>query len=114
MKKERRIPVDEFLQFKPIRQEYEWVEDDQGYVVIKVPKFTTKLGKSFCNLIKKDQIFEANMDEIGSLVWKMSTGKHTVKDILKELEKHHKNETDLDQRLFLFLQQMKSLNYINY
>jgi hypothetical protein len=106
--------VDEFLQYKPIRQAYEWTEDKEGHVSIKVPKFTSNLGKTFCKLIRKNQIFEANMDDIGSVVWKMSTGKHTVKDILRELEKHHKDEKDLDQRLFLFLQQMKSLNYIEF
>lgn len=105
--------AEEFLQFKPLRQPYDFFENEEGLVVIKVPKFTSNLGKSFCKLIRKEQYFEATMDDLGSVVWKMSDGTHTVQDILFELEKHHDGEKDLDQRLFLFLQQMKSLNYID-
>ena len=106
--------VDEFLCFVPVRGNYEWIVNEQGLVQIKIPKFISSLGKSFCKVIKKDDKFTANMDKIGSIVWVNCDGKNTVKDILEILKKEFPKEDEIDQRLFLFLQQMRSLNYLNY
>jgi len=109
-----RLPtVEEFLQYRPKKAEFEWSTNEEGLVEIKVPKFKGNLGKSFCKLIRKGDNFIANMDRIGSIVWKNSDGRNTVKDILEILRKEFPKEENLDQRLFLFLQQMQSLNYIN-
>ena len=113
--KQPRLPTaEEFLQFRPRRLDFEWYETEDGLVKIKVPKFKSNFGKSFCKVIKKDKMFTANMDKIGSLVWKNCDGMKTVKEILELLKKQYPDEEDLDQRLFLFLQQMGSLNYIVY
>jgi hypothetical protein len=106
--------VDEFLRYVPIREKYEWNVNKQGLVSIEIPKFTSTFGESFCKIIKKDNKFTANMDKIGSIVWKNCDGKKTVKDILEILKKEFPKENEIDQRLFLFLQQMKALNYLKY
>ena len=105
--------VEEFLRYKPKRVDFEWSTNDKELVEIKVPKFKSNFGKSFCKIIKKDNIFIANMDKIGSIIWKNSDGKNSVKDILGKIKKEFPDEENIDQRLFLFLQQMQSLNYIN-
>ena len=112
--KKRRLPtIDEFLNFIPKRAELEWSTNEEGLVEIKMEKFGSNIGKSFCKVIKKDNFFTAKMDKYGSLVWKNCDGKKTVKDILKIMEKEFQKEENLDQRLILFLQQMNSLRYIN-
>jgi len=112
-KVKRRPPtVEEMLQFRPQRNDYEWSTNEEGLVEIKVPKFSSNFGKSFCNIIKKGNEFTAHMDKIGTIVWKNSDGKKTVGDILKILQKEFSKEENLEQRLFLFLQQMHSLMYI--
>ncbi len=115
-KKDRpRLPtVDEFLQFKPNRSDFEWHKSEEGLVRIKVPKFKSNFGKSFCKVIKKENMFTANLDKLGSLVWENCDGRNTVKDILKILQKEFSKEENIDQRLFLFISQMKNLNYIDY
>jgi hypothetical protein len=105
--------IDEFLKFIPKRAELEWSTNKEGLVEIKMEKFGSNLGKSFCKVIKKENYFTANMDKYGSLVWKNCNGKKTVKEILKIMEKEFQKEENLDQRLILFLQQMNSLRYIN-
>jgi hypothetical protein len=113
--KNKKIPtIEEFLKFKPKRSDFEWYINEEGLVKIKVPKFKSNIGKSFCRLIKKENIFTANLDNIGSIVWKNCNGKKTVKQILEELKKEFPEEKNIDQRLFLFIQQMKNLNYIDY
>ena len=112
-KKPRLPTIDEFLLFIPKRAELEWSTNKEGFVEIKTPKFKSNIGKSFCKVIKKENYFSANMDKLGSLVWKNCDGKKNVKEILKILEKEFQKEENLDQRLILFLQQMNSLRYIN-
>jgi hypothetical protein len=106
--------LEEFLQFKPKRLDFKWTEDESGLVTISVPKFESKIGKSFCKTVRKDNLFEANMDKLGSIVWKNSDGKKTVKQILKILEKEFPKEKGLDQRLIMYIQQLGNLNYLDY
>ncbi len=111
--KKPNLPTEEeMLKFKPKREEYEWTTKPDGLVEIKIPKFEGNFGKSFCKIIKKDNFFNVNLDKIGSLVWKHSDGKHTVKEILEILKKKYPDEEDIDQRLFLFVQQIGRLGYL--
>lgn len=81
---------------------------------MEVPKFKSNFWKSLCKLIKKEDTFTANLDKLGSLVWENCDGRKTVKDILEKLKKKFSKEENVDQRLFLFLQQMKNMNYIDF
>ena len=112
--KYKKPSVEEFLAFVPRRLDFQWNEDENGFVHIIVPKFESTLGKKFCSLLKKDQKLTADMDALGSEVWKHCDGKNTVADILKILEKTFPDEKNLDQRLFLFIQQMGQLHYLTY
>jgi hypothetical protein len=106
--------LDEFLAYVPKRAEFEWSINQEGLVQIKVPKFKGKFGTSFVKLIKKSDTFSANLDKIGSTVWKNCDGKNTIKDILEIMKAEFSGEDDIDQRLFLFLRQMQSLNYLSF
>ncbi|UCH71659.1 MAG: PqqD family protein [Thermoplasmatales archaeon] len=114
-KKEKRqsLPTaEEFLKRVPKKSNLEWSINSEGFVEIKVPKFTSKFGKSFCKIIRREETFVAKMDKIGTIVWKNCDGKKSVKQILEKLKKEYPNEKEIDQRLFLFIQQMISLNYL--
>ena len=79
---------------------------------VNVPKFTSGFGKKFVKVMKRDNIFTAHLDKLGSSVWKQCDGTVTVKEILEKVTVEFPNEKDIDQRLFLFLQQLYSLCYI--
>jgi hypothetical protein len=79
-----------------------------------VPKFTGKVGKTFCKVLRRDDVFTANLDALGSVIWKQCDGTKTVQQILEVVSKEFPGEKNLDQRLFLFLQQLKALNYLTY
>ena len=104
--------VEEMLNYRPARANFEWSTNAKGLVEIKVPKFQSNLGKSFCKVIRKGNTFTANMDKIGSTVWKNCDGIKSVKDILEIVKKEFPKQENIDQRLFLFLQQMQVLQYI--
>ena len=112
-KHKQTLPTEEeFLQFKPKQMGFKWETTEEGLVQIIVPKFQSKIGVSFCKFIRKDTEFTANFDKIGSFIWMQCTGKNTVKQIFDLLKKHYPKEKNLDQRLFLFLQQMNNLGYL--
>ena len=114
-KQSSRLPTaEEFLQYVPRRLDFEWSTNADGLVQLIVPKFKGNFGKSFLKIVKKDETFTANMDRLGSIVWENCNGFNTVEDILKILKKEFPDEENLDQRLFLFIQQMVSLNYLDY
>jgi hypothetical protein len=115
MKKSNAPPtIDEFLTYKPKRGEFPWSTTSEGLVIITVPKFKGTLGQSFCKVLKRKNTFKANLDKLGSLIWRHCDGAKTVKDILDLLIREFPDRKNIDQRLFLFLQQLKALNYITY
>jgi len=106
--------IENFLYFKPRRLDFEWYINDDGLVRIKVPKFRSKFGKSFCKIIRKEDNFIANLDAIGSSVWKQCDGRKNIKQIFETLKKEFPNEENIEQRLIYFISQMNALDYIDY
>jgi hypothetical protein len=100
--------------YTPKRIEFPWSTSDDGLVTIMVPKFTSNIGKSFCRVLKKENTFEAHLDKLGSAIWKQCDGTNLVKDILAVVTKEFPDEKNIDQRLFLFIQQLRVLNYLSY
>ena len=114
-KNKPRLPTrEEMLSYRPVRADIKWEEDKEGLIYLKVEKFQGNLGKSLCGFVRKDNYFRANLDKIGSAVWKSCDGRKTVGDILKILEKKFPDEENIDNRLFVFLQQLNNLSYIDY
>jgi len=115
-KKKPLIPTEkEFLKYTPRRVDLEWKVNSEGLVEIKIPKFKSNFGKSFCRVIKKEDYFIGNMDKLGSVVWQNCDGIKTVKNILEIVKKEFPDpdEKNIDQRLYLFIQQLHSLRYLN-
>jgi len=97
-----------------MRGDFPWSTTAEGLVIITVPKFTGSIGQSFCKVLKRKNTFDANLDALGSAIWKQCDGTKRVREILDIITKEFPNEKNIDQRLFLFLQQLKVLNYIRY
>jgi hypothetical protein len=64
--------------------------------------------------MKKENVFEANLDKLGSSIWKQCDGTKSVKEILAVVTNEFPDEKNIDQRLFLFLQQLYALSYLRY
>ena len=109
-----RLTAEEFLEFRPRRKEFKWYKNSEGIVEVRVPKFKSKIGRFFCRLFKKNNEFIARFDCIGSVVWENCDGKKTVREILEVLKSSFPEEKNIDQRLYLFIRQIKHLGYIDY
>lgn len=96
LKKNRKKPEllkvsrDEFLDAKPVRNpNLEWKVDDQGKTLITIAS-QEKKEKHFSNLFGVQQHRKFALDEIGSLVWELSDGGHSMKEIIERLNERFK------------------------
>lgn len=85
---ERTIPIEKYLQVKPIRNPYlEWTKTNDAKVEIRITfKKTGRLPKILPSPDKKRII----LDDPGSFVWERCDGKHAVKDIIEEFRKEYR------------------------
>jgi hypothetical protein len=78
--------------YKPKRGDFPWSTTSDGIVIITVPKFTSNLGQSFCRVLKRKNTFGANLDALGSAIWKHCDGTKPVKEILTVITKEFPDE----------------------
>jgi hypothetical protein len=95
---------------------YEWEEDEKkGIVIVKMPRFKSRLGKKFCSTIKKDQTYNVKLDEKNSFIWKLCDGKRSVKEIAKSvLDKYEEDVEPVYQRVGELFNIMESNGLITY
>jgi hypothetical protein len=92
-----RITREQWLKSIPIRITNEYYENEDGsttiLVEIEYKGFIGKLLKIF-SITPPPKYKRIVLDRIGSIVWKMCDGKHSIEDIIKKLVK----ETGLSRR----------------
>lgn len=116
-KPEKTLPREIFLKLKPVRNPYlEWSKSERGEVIItlrlKKTKKTKFLSKLFSS-VPKEVTKKVTLDEVGSFVWDLCDGKHTVEEIIKELSDRYKmmlRETEV--ALMTYFQQLTRRRFI--
>jgi len=95
------------LNMKPIRNPMiEWDKNIEGEVIIYVEKAPPKIIKKI-TMTKKAAYKRIVLDSIGSLVWELCDGNHTVNDIVKALmEKYKLRRLEAERSLFTFLKML--------
>lgn len=95
------------LNMKPIRNPMiEWDKNIEGEVIIYVEKAPPKIIKKIA-MTKKAAYKRIVLDSIGSLVWELCDGNHTVNDIVKALmEKYKLRRLEAERSLFTFLKML--------
>jgi hypothetical protein len=73
------------LEIKPVRN-LEWETEQNGSVVLLVPKFKSRYLVKYVLPHLRKQHFRVKLDEYGSLVWKLLDGNTTVGDISENLK----------------------------
>jgi hypothetical protein len=103
----RSLKRSELLRLKPVREEHIcWEEDDEGVVRIKSERVGL-LARIMGLLLRVTPRKYIQLDEIGSVVWKMCNGEHTVAQISQELMNRYKLERqEAEASLLTFIQQL--------
>ena len=115
--KEIPLPRDKFLKLKPVRNPYlEWSNSEKGEVTITLKMKKTKKTKFFSKLfpsVPKEVTKKTTLDEVGSFVWNMCDGKHTIEEIVQKLsEKYKMMRQETEVALTTYIQQLSSRRFI--
>jgi hypothetical protein len=95
-----------FLDLKPIVK-YQHETDDEGNVVVLVPRFTGYISSRLLQPRLKNPWFKISLDEIGSVVWTLADGKTPVREICRHAEKKLGEKIHpANQRVTTFLSQL--------
>jgi hypothetical protein len=93
----------------PVAEAYE--EDD--LVVIRAPRFQSKVGKGLVKVLKRDHEFNLHLDEFGSDVWRLFDGQRTVGEITDLLAQQTGDERKIAMvRLIMFLRTLKGAGVV--
>lgn len=102
----------DLMELIPVRL-FEWETDNETKNVIVIrPKFTSKWGKKLLLPLFGRKYFRIKLDALGSKVWILADGEHTVGDILKVLEEEFNEEPDITKRLTIFVHQLVREKFI--
>jgi hypothetical protein len=95
-----------FLDLTPIRN-YDHELDEDELVVVLIPRFTGFLGSRILQPHLKHPYMKMSLDELGSATWMLSDGKHTVRQICKELKQKFGDKIHpAEDRVTRFLSQL--------
>ncbi len=103
---------DRIINAKPVKQSVNWsLENDK--VVIVVKKHFTKLEKFLQKYFKGPGYVRVPLDTIGSDIWLLCDGNHTIADICKEIHEKYKESIEpAAPRITKFLAMLLRMNFI--
>ena len=116
MGRKRKISREAMLGSKPVRNELvHWERDENGEVLITLTRqkrWKVKLLAKFFYIPKERRI---GLDELGSEVWEMCDGKHTVDRMIRRLaDKYQLNRREAEVALTTYLKQLGKKRLIGF
>jgi hypothetical protein len=93
----------------PVAEAYE----EDGLVVVRAPRFQTRVGKGLSNILKRDPEFNLHLDDFGSEAWRLFDGQRTVGDISDRMSEGTGDEPRIAMVcLIMFLRNLKSAGVV--
>ncbi|HPT96581.1 MAG TPA: PqqD family protein [Armatimonadota bacterium] len=91
-KKQPQLTREQVLHSRPLRNSLlEWTDTADGKVMITIPRREDWVGKMVALLFHVPKTRQLVLDdEVGSSVWRICDGEHTIKDIVEFLCKTYK------------------------
>jgi len=110
------ITKDVLLKSKPIRNpELEWQRYPSGEVAVMIKGKAKGFTKIVAKMAKVEPKKKILLDKVGSFVWDLCDGEHTVEDIIKELMKKYKlHRREAEASLLLYLQMLSKRALIGF
>ena len=107
-KKAKHISREAMLASKPIRNELvEWEQDDNGEVVVRLTRQDNWKVRVLAKLFYIPKERKIGLDNVGSQVWEMCDGKHTVDGMIRILAKEYKlNRKEAEVALMAYLKKL--------
>jgi hypothetical protein len=102
----------QILSIYPVRNQVKWLKKDDQVVLI-YPKDLSNFEAWLQKRIGGPEMIKRPMDDVGSKIWIMCDGKHTVNDICTELDEiYHEDIEPVLDRVSKFLEVLVKSNLI--
>lgn len=111
-KKNKKDSQKNYLDFIPQHQKYPYTVDEQGMVTILVKNkgVFNKLAQKF---LKKPEISQIHLDQMGSFIWPLMDGKQTIYDIAGLVHEEFGEKAEpLYNRLVQYMKNLESYGFI--
>lgn len=114
-KGKRRQRDENYLERCPLRPEHiPWSTDEDGMVTLDIENKGI-MNRIAQKLFKKPKITHIHLDEIGSFVWPMIDGNHTIADMGEPLEEHFGEKAKPTyERLAQFFKILESYGFVEW
>jgi hypothetical protein len=91
----------------------EWSRDGEDQIVLRVPWRRDRLGRVLKRLVSAPDYRQVILDEVGSDVWELCDGKHSVDGIIQALAGKYKlNRREVELSLAVYLRTLAKRGYI--
>jgi hypothetical protein len=101
-----------FLSIYPVRRPVKWIIKNEKVVLI-YPKNFSKFESYLHQKIGGSDNIRRPLDEIGSKIWLMCDGKHTIEYICSELDdQYHEEVEPVLDRVWKFIELLLQLNLV--
>lgn len=88
----------------PIRNEVKW-QKENGVIIITFKKNFTRFERFLNKYLKGPEDIKLRLDEVGTRIWELCDGEHTIKDILLIIDNEFKEKIEpVDKRVSGFLE----------
>ena len=100
----------------PLRNQLvDWEVDDRGEIVLKIPQTHKKWLRIMAKIFKLPPMRIVVLDEVGSHVWQLCDGYHTIKQIVKSLRDRYKmTRKEAETSLFSYMQTLGKRGIIGF
>jgi hypothetical protein len=111
-------PVDRqaLFRLRPARNGLiEWKTNAEGEALLSIPRRKDRVGRMVGFLVRVPQARAVQLDEVGTFVWGMCDGEHTVDGIIRETCKQYKmNRREVEISVTTYLQMLAERNFIGF
>ena len=115
----RKKPVltrDQALNIRPVRNTLlEWERNGEGEIRLLIPRRKDFVGRMLCRMLRAPDHKEIMLDEVGSDIWELCDGKHSVEAIVSAASKKYKmTRRECETSVSVYLKMLGERNLLGF
>ena len=104
------------FRLRPIRNDaITWEKNDTGEALLQIARRQDRVGRMMALWFRVPDAKAVQLDEVGSFVWELCGGEHTVEDIVRITAKQYRmNRREVEVSVTTYLQMLAERRYIGF
>jgi len=104
------------LKLRPVRNDAViWQENAAGEAELNIPYRKDRFARVVAFIVHLPETRRVQLDEVGTFVWKLCDGNHTVDGIVREMARHYKmNRAEVEASVGRYLQMLAERRFIGF